>query len=127
MKKVLLGLAVLCGLFSYSADATPPVYSQAVETCHVLKNSSGSMYGFSVFNAGAATAYVMVFNSSTAPSNGTVTPVHQYPVNATSSVAVAWGPPGQEDYSQGITICLSSTSGFTFTGYANAIISGDVQ
>jgi hypothetical protein len=70
--------------------AIAPVFSAALESCHVLKNAAGNLYGFSVYNAGGAAAYIMVFNLAAAPSNGTVAPVHEYPISAGGGVAFSW-------------------------------------
>ena len=78
MKKLLVVLAFVVGLIGVRADAQiaqlPIVTSSAYEASHVLKNSPGTLWAFTVDNhSSTANLYVMFFNATSLPSNGATT------------------------------------------------------
>lgn len=96
-----------------------PVVSSASESSHVLKSGPGNLY--SVYATGA-TGYLMVFDATSAPADGAVTP--KLCVPAGSSVSYLPGPPAY--FSTGIVAVLSSTGCFTKTA-VSGFISGLVK
>jgi hypothetical protein len=99
-----------------------PVVSSALETGHVIKNSPGNLYGFTVTTTTVA-GYVQIFNATSVPAAGAVTPIDAYYVGAFGSVARTYSPPLV--CSTGISIAFSaSTTPFTKTDSATALISG---
>ena len=110
---------------SGSAAGIAPVASSAAESCHVLKASAGNLYGVSGY-VGAAT-FVMVFNATTAPADGAVTPVVWAYIPAAGSWSIAYGTI-PATFSTGITVCDSSTRPLTKTAVStNNVFSGYVQ
>ena len=101
------------------------VVSSAAETSHVLKASGGSLLSLSVTSTVAG--YVELFNATSAPSTGVVTPVACYsvPANTTTSLPFQIVP---QYFSTGITAVFSSgTNCFTYTSSATAYLSAGVQ
>ncbi len=101
-----------------------PVVSSAAESGHVFKASAGNLYAYQV-TTGAAPGYVMLFNATSAPVDGAVTPVKCVAVPAGTTVGVSNNPP--EAFSTGITAVFSTTGCFTKTASATAMFSGDVK
>lgn len=109
---------------SASTGAITPVVSAAAEGSHVLKASAGNLYSL-VVTSGAAAGYVMVFNATSAPADGAVTPAECVVVAANSTVSINFqGVP--EAYATGITAVFSTTGCFTKTISATAFFSGKV-
>lgn len=101
-----------------------PVVSTAAEASKVFKASAGNLYAYQV-TTGAAAGYVMIFNATSAPADGAVTPVKCVAVPAGATVGVSVNPP--EAFSTGITAVFSTTGCFTKTASATAMFSGDVK
>lgn len=98
------------------------VVSGSLETGHVIKNSAGNLYGVTVTTTTAA-GYAQIFNSTTVPAAGAVTPIDAFYVGAFGSVSRQYNPPLV--CSTGISIAFSaSTTPFTKTDSATAFISG---
>lgn len=101
----------------------------AAESCRVLKNSPGNLYGLRVSIA-ATTGYVMLFDATSAPGDGAVTTLAIPAVRVVSDGTSGWyaddfSPPMR--LGTGITVCFSSTGPFSKTASATAAISGQVQ
>ena len=109
-----------------SANAIAGTVVSAAGSSLVLKASAGNLYDAYVTTAATA-LYFMVFNATSAPVDGAVTPVHcvYVPANTTQSLFVGGGPP--ESYSTGITVVTSSTGCFTKTASNAAFIHGRVK
>jgi hypothetical protein len=102
-----------------------PVSSAALETGHVLKASAGNLYGVEVTTTGVA-GYLEVFNSTTVPAAGAVTPVAHCYVVAFGTCGLQFTPPMV--MATGISVAFSaSTTPFTKTDSATAAFSGQVQ
>lgn len=103
-----------------------PTSQTAAVSSVVLKNSPGQLDSLNVGN-GAVTGCVMLFDATSAPVDGAVTPkVPAYQMtNANASLGVTYDPPLK--FSTGITAVYSSTCGLTKTASATAFISGQVQ
>ncbi len=120
------GIAAVATVPNTSANtAITPVVSTAVEGSHILKASAGNLYGVAVTTAGTA-GYLLVFNATSAPADGAVTPLLCRAVGAYSSVDVDYGNIPVR-YSTGITAVFSSTGCFTKTISATAMIEGRTQ
>lgn len=110
---------------SSANGAIAGVVSAAVEGSHVLKASAGNLYRVSITTGGTA-GYLMVFNATTAPADGAVTPTMCRVIAANSTLSVTVdGMPVR--FSTGITAVFSSTGCFTKTISATAFIEGYVQ
>lgn len=114
---------------SSSAIGITPVVSAAAEASHVLKAGAGNAYSIYATNLTATAGFLQVFNATSAPVDGAVTPIACAPLsgNGIASVQYAPGPPGV--FSTGITAVVSSAATcFTkTTGVITAYISGSVQ
>ncbi len=109
---------------SGSNTGLAPVVSGAAESNHVFKASAGNLYAYQV-TTGAAAGYVLIFDATSAPADGAVTPKKCVAVAANSTVGVGMNPP--EAYATGITAVFSTTGCFTKTASATATFSGDVK
>lgn len=103
-----------------------PVVSATTEGSHVLKASGGNLYSVYV-TTGSTAGFLMVFNATSAPGDGAVTPRECVlaPANSTTSLNFGIGPP--EVYATGITVVFSSTGCFTKTLSSTAFFHGFVQ
>ncbi len=103
-----------------------PVVSSAAESGHVLKGSAGALYSIDC-TLGAVSGYLMVFNATSAPADGAVTPIKCWPVasdGTSGSFQRTFTPPIA--CSVGITVVFSTTGPFTKTASATAMFSGEV-
>lgn len=109
-----------------SVDGITPIVSGAVESNHVLKASAGNFYGACI-TTGATAGFMMVFNATSAPADGAVTPTEwlQIAANATACLSYGSGPPNA--YATGITLVFSSTGPFTKTASATAAFVGRIK
>lgn len=88
----------------------------------IAKASAGNCYGFNVV-AGASAGYLLLFDSTTVPADGTVTPKKAYVVAANASLSVSFDIPRR--FGTGITAVFSTTGPFTKTISATAFIAVD--
>ena len=108
------------GTVGVAANATA-----AVAAGHVLKSSAGNLYGLTV-TSGATAGYVMIFNSTSVPADGAVTPTKCVALAASSSLVLDFrGAPLY--HSTGTSVAFSTTGCFTKTGSATAYISGEIK
>jgi hypothetical protein len=121
-----LGVAAYAVAPTSSANgAIAPIVSTVAESAHILKASAGNLYRASV-TAGASAGFLMVFNATTAPADGAVTPLVCRPVAANGQVEANFaGLPAR--FSTGITAVFSTTGCFTKTASATASFEGYVQ
>ena len=97
------------------------VFSAALETGHVIKASAGNLYGFTGTTTSVA-GYFLIFNSTTVPAAGAVTPIEAFFCGAFGSVSREWARPLV--CATGISIGFSSAvTPFTKTDSATAMIS----
>ena len=94
---------------------TPVAASSSLESNHILKASGGNFFGVQV-NTTSASEWVMLFNATTLPSNGAVTPVAWWQVNASSTLSVSETP--GLTFGTGVVIGCSTTGPFTLTASA---------
>lgn len=108
-----------------------PAYAAtgALASSKVLKASSGNLYSFDVSadsTLSAAAWYIFVFDATSAPADGAVTPAKCYAVpSGTTNVSAAF--PNPAAFGTGIVISVSTTGCFTKTASAHAFISGDAN
>lgn len=96
----------------------------------VVKGSAGVFCGAEVSadaTLSAATWYIMVFNATSAPADGAVTPALCYQVNSGSPQGGFTFSPGGLFLSTGVTVVVSTTGCFTKTASAHAFIAGFSQ
>ena len=113
---------VATGPVSTAALGIVPVVSTALETGHVIKGSAGNLYSLTVTSTSAA-GIVQVFNSTTVPAAGAVTPIDFFQLPAASTLVIGYDPPLQ--CGTGISVAFSTaTTPFTKTDSATAAFSG---
>ena len=121
---------VILNAAATAAAGVAPVQSSAVETGHVIKASAGNLYAFNVSADATLSAVawaVMIFNSTTVPAAGAVTPVKCYlaPIG-TTSISGSFSLPLY--LSTGVSIAVSTgQTCFTKTDSAHGFISANVQ
>jgi len=109
-----------------SSFPATPVVSTVAEGTHILKPSSGCLIAVSV-TSGAVSGYLLVYNSITAPVDGTVTPIECVPVGANSLQFINFAPQPPEFYSVGISVVYSTTGCFIQTTSATAFFHALIQ
>jgi hypothetical protein len=107
---------------SSSSSPITPVVSGALESNHVLKNAAGTLISLNI--SPTVDGYLMVFNATSAPADGAVTPTLCIPVAAGQVSALQWAV--GETYSTGITAVMSTTGCFTKTASATAFFHAQV-
>lgn len=110
---------------SAATGAITPTVTAAVASNLVAKASAGNLYGFHV-TAGASAGYVLLFNATSLPADGAITPQGCYALAANTTLVVDLRPLPKR-FATGITIGYSTTGCFTLTASATAFISADVQ
>lgn len=114
--------AVAAAPTSVAAAGVTPVGTTVAASNVVVKGTPGNLYGFDAAS-GASAGYVMVFNATSLPANGTVTPLKVYNIAANSSMSITYNPPLV--CSTGITLGFSTTGPFSLTASTTAFLSGD--
>ena len=113
------------GTIAATPPIVSPVASSAAEASHVFKASAGTLYGF-VGTSGASAGYFLLFDATSAPSNGAVVPKYCMPVTANQSVSMSSTPIGLA-FANGVVGVFSTTGCFTQTTSATAAMSAAVQ
>jgi len=111
---------------SSSSFAITPGSSSELETAHVLKASAGNLYSLYVATTSVG-GYLMTFNSTSVPADGSVTPIESIPVGPNSAAAITFDGSPPDAYSTGIVAVFSSTGPLTKTGSATAFFKWRVQ
>lgn len=112
---------------SSSAVGIAPGASTALEASHVIKASAGNLYSLQVETTTVG-GCLMVFNATSAPADGAVTPaLAPLPVGANSFASVSFSPGPAAYLGTGIVAVFSSTCGFTKTASATAFFSWQAQ
>lgn len=136
MRKLGLALFLLCLGFAPAQAQTQcmvpsafpgtPVVSAAAEGSHILKASPGCLLAVYV-TTGASAGFLLVFNSTTVPIDGVVTPIECISIPATTTIGLNYAPQPPAWYSSGIVAVFSTTGCFTKTISTTAFIHGLVQ
>lgn len=103
--------------------AVTTVNSSALESSHVLKSSAGKLFSFEVCATSVA-GWVLLFDATSAPADGSVTPKKAWQVaaGATLGVESRLGI----SCSTGIVLVFSTTGPFTKAASATAFFSGEI-
>lgn len=103
--------------------------SAALAANQVVKASAGNLYSFDVAadsTLSGAAWWIMIYNATTAPGDGDVTPAKCYAMpSGVTSYAAAFPVPVA--FSTGIVIGVSTAGCFTKTASTHAFISGDYK
>lgn len=108
-----------------AANATTPVATSAAAGSRIVKASPGNLYGLNVVS-GASAGFVLLFNSTTVPADGAVTPVKCMPLAANTGIDINMRDMPSY-FSTGIVAVFSTTGCFAKTISATAFISGDAK
>jgi len=94
-----------------------------------LKASAGNAYSVYATNLTATSGFLLLFNATSAPVDGAVTPVACAPLSANGVASINYAPSPPGVFSTGITAVVSSAATcFTkTTGVITAFISGSVK
>lgn len=79
--------------------------SNVLEASHVVKSGRGLLFGFTVYNSGAA-QFIQWHDATTLPADGAV-PAGFVPIAATTDRELLWIP--ARTFHSGIVLCNSST------------------
>lgn len=99
------------------------VQSSAAEGSRVIKNAANNLY-WGQITTGANAGYWMIFNATSAPADGAVTPVICRKVAANTTDTVSWNPGPAVIFNTGITFVFSTTGCFTKTIDNTAFFAG---
>lgn len=109
--------------------AQTAVSSAALAANLVVKNSAGSLFSFNVSadsTLSGAAWWLMIYNATSAPSDGAVTPVKCYAMPS-GATGISGAFPSPITFSTGITMGVSTTGCFTKTASTHAFLSGDFK
>lgn len=118
------GNGVIAAPTSVNTGATTRISGAAAASNQVLKASAGNLYDLDVV-IGATSGYLLLFDATSLPSNGTVTPVFCDRINSDGTAGgakYAWPMPFP--FATGITAGFSTTGCFTLTASATASFFG---
>lgn len=107
---------------SSAANALNRQFTTVASSTLVVKASAGNLFGYNIVS-GAVAGYVMFFDATTAPADGTVTPKMCFALAANASIQADRDIPIR--FTTGITMVFSSTGPFTKTASATAFLAGD--
>jgi len=115
---------------SESGAGLSTAVSSALASNLVVKASAGNLFTFNVSadsTLSGAAWWIMVFNATSLPANGAVTPAKCYAMaSGTTSYSASWGT--LPIYlGTGITIGVSTTGCFSLTASVHAFLSGDYK
>ena len=110
---------------SAAANAIAPTTAGVVGAAYVFCVSACNMYGLNVV-AGASAGFVMLFNSTSVPADGAVTPIFCMPLAANAGMEANWRTIPKR-MTVGATLVFSTTGCFTKTASGTAFLSGDYQ
>jgi hypothetical protein len=126
MKRITTVLVCLLALASIALARVVPVPpSTALESSRVLLKNNGVVLGFQV-NTTSVAVWVMLFDLSSVPADGAVTPLKWYQVPANQTLGVSWTLDSMGVNNGAVLVC-SSTGPFTKTASATCTFSGEVQ
>ena len=94
-------------------------HSNAYAASLVVKSGPGKLYGFTVYNSGAA-QFILVFDAAALPANGSV-PAVVLSAAATANLGASWGDTGRS-FDVGCVIVNSSTGPTLTIGAADCFI-----
>lgn len=113
-------------------NVNPATHGQCSTLCasDVLKNSAGALYSFEVqadATLSGAAWYVMIFDATSLPADGTVTPAKCYAQPSGTTQMGGTLAAGGATFGTGIVIGVSTTGCYTKTASTHAYIAGDFQ
>ncbi len=125
MKYILATLLFLCGAAAQAQTvilqpspaqsiAGSVISMTAISPGFIIKAAPGNLYQLT--STGTTPSFLMTFNATSVPADGTVAPVDCISTNGLSTATLNFSPGPPEFFSIGIVAALSSTGCFTKTG-----------
>lgn len=113
----------------YISQALVPVATPTAAATLVLKAAPGNLFSVFAANASATAGFMVVTNTTTAATSGTITPLACAALPANGNATINYNPGPSASYSTGISVSLTSAATcFTVTtGLITGYISGTVQ
>lgn len=112
-----------------AACLSGPVSTSVLAANLVVKNTAGALSSLEVSadsTLSGAAWWVMVYDATAAPADGTVTPKKCF-AQASGATSAAYTFPTPISFAAGIVIGVSTTGCFSKTASTHAFISGDAQ
>jgi hypothetical protein len=106
--------------------AITPGSSSTLEASHILKASAGNLYSLYVIS-GSVGGFLMTFNDTSVPADGSVTPIDCVPVPANSIAAIGADGSPPDHYPVGIVAVFSTTGPFIKTASTTAFFKWSVK
>jgi hypothetical protein len=127
MLPVLMILAALCAP-AFAAPVGNPVAAQqnSVAAGSLIPTTTYNKLNSFSATSGASAGFVLVFDATAAPSDGTVTPKNCYELPANTTLGVSWGD-YPEPFTTGIVLVFSTTGCFIKTISNTAFFSVQAQ
>jgi hypothetical protein len=113
------------GTVGIVASPIAAVRSAALESNHVFKGAAGNL--FDAYCLATVTGFFMLFDATSAPADGAVTPLGVVPVAAGQAVSFAYPATSPLSFSTGLVGVFSTTGPFTKAASATAFLSARVQ
>ena len=113
-----------------SLGAATPTSCSALCANLVIKNAGGTLFSFEVSadsTLSAAAWWIMIYNATSAPADGAVTPLKCYALPLGATAFTGAFDTGGVAFSTGIVIGVSTNGCFTKAASTHALISGDFQ
>jgi hypothetical protein len=98
--------------------------SSAAEASHVICAGSCALTSLQV-NSGASAVWVMAFDATSAPADGTVAPIKWWQLATATTLNVAW--PNPVKLNSGLVLVCSTTGPFSKTASSTCEFSADIQ
>ena len=129
MKRLLLAFGLILAVLAPVAAQTPagpigPVATPTATGSLIAAARPAKLYSL-VVTTGASAGFVMLFDQTTVPADGTVTPAYCFSIPATTTLSGPWIYPAS--FGTGIVAVFSTTGCFSKTISATAFISAQVQ
>jgi hypothetical protein len=108
----------------YAVESAAPVVTTGAASSLVLKNGAGQL--FEVHATATVDGWLLVFDATSAPADGSVQPKIAFPVPAQGMNGIQFAGLPPVAFSTGITAVFSTTGPFTKTASGTAFIFGRV-
>lgn len=111
---------------SNSVIGIVPIVSGTAVNTLVIKAAPGNLYSVYATNSSATGGFLLVFNATSAPSDGTVSPIDCVPIAGTSTSGINYAPGPPKVFTIGIVAVLS-TGATCFTKTTSGGVTGFIS
>lgn len=109
-----------------SSASQLPSATSSITGARIFKTSGGNLYGLQVTSSTTA-GYVLLFDATSVPADGAVTPIKCYKLGGNATVVVSWLPGPVLRFVNGLVAVYSTTGCFSKAVENTAFISGEVE